>query len=489
MNSSDRLNRKFVFDSHAGTGRSRLLILCQLFYPELVSTGQTLTELAEQLAIAGVDVEVVCGPPTILGRREKVPKRMEHRGIHIRRVWGTRFPKLSLVGRIINQISFTCSAFLYLLLHRPRQPVLVLTNPPFLAMSCAFLRIVGLGAPYLYLIFDVYPDTAVHLGLLREKSLLARLWDYMNVVVCRHASAVVVIGRCMKDVVTRKLSQGGLELDGKLQYIPVWCDDTAITAVAPDGNDIAQRFGVEGKFVVGYFGNMGRFHDIETIMGAAELLRDDPDTVFLFVGEGHKKKWAMQYALQHGLDNCRFHGYVDREDLGHLLALADLGLVSLLEGQEGLSVPSKTFGLMAAGVPVLAIMSATGEIARMTQEEDCGIQIQPGEAQKLAKHIWQLHHHPEEMRAMGANGRRAIKDRYGLQHVCRRYVTLIDKLSRGTELAEQPMPEAAVPSEAGAPNQGISIAELHASSTHRSATSELSGATEKSAKSDTTSHG
>jgi glycosyltransferase involved in cell wall biosynthesis len=277
-------------NAHPSVDRSQVLILCQLFYPELVSTGQTLTELAEQLVADGTDVEVVCGPPTVLGRRKKPPKHLEYRGIHIRRIWGTRFPKLSLVGRVINQITFTCSAFLYLLFHRSTRPILVLTNPPFLAICCAILRVVHLAPPYLYLIFDVYPDTAVHLGLLREESLLVRLWDRMNVVVCRHASAIIVIGRCMKEVVTRKLHQAGLEVDGKLRYIPVWCDDTTIASASLSRNGIAKQFGVDGKFVVGYFGNMGRFHDMETIMGAAEMLRDDTGIVFLFVGEGHKKK-------------------------------------------------------------------------------------------------------------------------------------------------------------------------------------------------------
>ena len=120
-----------------------LLILCQLFYPELVSTGQTLTELAEQLVADGVDVEVLCGPPTVMATNGRMPKRMIHRGIRIRRVWGTRFPKLSLVGRVLNQMTFTCSIFFHLLLHRPRRLILVLTNPPFLAVTLRVVEVLS----------------------------------------------------------------------------------------------------------------------------------------------------------------------------------------------------------------------------------------------------------------------------------------------------------------------------------------------------------
>ena len=423
-----------------GNTHQSLLILCQLFYPELVSTGQTMTEFAEQLAALGGDVEVLCGPPTILGRRQRVPKCLVHQGIRIRRVWGTRFPKLSFLGRLVNQLSFACSAFLRLLITRPKKPILVLTNPPFLAMACALLRKLKLGPPYLYLVFDVYPDTPVRLGLLRDRAWLVRIWDRLNQFAYRHASTIIVIGRCMRDVVERKLRAADLALPGKLQHIPVWCDDEAIRATTVARPGLAAEFGVQSKFVVGYFGNMGRIHDLETIMGAAELLREEPDIAFLFVGEGHKKQWAMRRARERGLDNCRFHGYVARQDLTHLLALADVGLVSLLSGQEGLSVPSKTYGLMAAGVPVLAVMSGVSEIARMVQEVRCGVWVCPGDTRKLADAILELKRDRLRAEAMATRGIRAIEDVYNLKNVCRRYVDLLAEVSQRADRPEMPMP-------------------------------------------------
>jgi len=403
----------------------QILILCQLFYPELVSTGQTLTELAEQMASCGIDVEVLCGPPTVLGRESKVPSRMEHKGIRIRRVWGTRFPKLSLLGRIVNQVTFTMSVFLHFLVHRCKRPILVLTNPPFLAVVCAVLRVLRLGPPFLYLIFDVYPDTAVRLGLLKEKALLCRVWDRLNLFVYDHASSIIVIGRCMEDVIRQKTAKMGRDVNGRLQRVHVWCDDAAITAASSSSNGFAQRFNVSNKVVVGYFGNMGRFHDIETIMAAAEGLKDDDNIVFLFVGEGHKKKWAMDYARRNGLANCRFHTYVAREDLGHLLALADIGLVSLLEQQVGLSVPSKAFGFMAAAVPVVAVVPKECEIARIIVEQECGVWVRPGDKDSLIHHLRELAANRTGLQTMGMNGQRAIREKYSLEKACIRYVELL----------------------------------------------------------------
>lgn len=415
---------------HNGTTRrTEVLLLCQLFYPELVSTGQTLTELAEQLAACGVDVEVLCGPPTVVSTPSHLPRLMFHRGIRINRVWGTRLPKLTLFGRIINQVTFACSAFVYLLRHRPMKPILVLTNPPFLAAFCALLRLLRIGAPYIFLIFDVYPDTAVHLGVLKPHGFVAWLWDRVNGFVFRHASAIVVIGRCMHEVITSKAARLGHTLNGKLHTIHVWSDDRTIAAARGKANPLIDRFGVRGKFVVEYSGNMGRFHDMESIMEAAELLKDNNDIVFLFVGEGHKKRWMMDFAKERHLSNCQFRTYVPREELGLLLSLADVGLVSLVEGQEGLSVPSKTFGMMAAGVPIIAVLSDRSEIARIIREEQCGTVVGPGESRSLADAILAFYRDRSKCRMAGQRSERAIRDRYNLWGAARAYRALLDKIA------------------------------------------------------------
>jgi len=416
------------FLSKSEARKPNLLVLCQLFYPELVSTGQTLTELCEELVKIGVDVEVVCGQPTVIGRDKKVAKYIEHKGIHITRVWGTRFPKLNLIGRVINQVTFAASTFFYLLLHRPRKPILVLTNPPFLAVSCAFMRLIRLGSPYIYLIFDVYPDTAIRLGFLKENGLLTQVWERLNCFVLKYASAIVVIGRCMEEVIAEKVKNHNLILNGKLHRISVWSDDKLISSASKRENPLRKKRNLEGKFVIGYFGNMGRFHDIETIIGAAKILKDNEDICFLFVGEGHKKQATVEYAAKHSLQNCQFHTYVDREDMGHLMHLADVGVVSLLEGQEGLSVPSKAFGLMAAGVPIIAVMSTKSEIARIIEEESCGILVKPGEQKVLADNILHLYNDKTQLERMSTNASKAISNKYNLGKVSRRYFDLIEQI-------------------------------------------------------------
>ena len=174
----------------------KLLLLCQLFYPELVSTGQTLTELGEELVKLGLDLEVVCAPSTFVDRSTRLPKYMEHNGIRINRVWSTRFSKLNLLGKIINQVTYTFSTFLWLLFDRTNRPIFVLTNPSFAAFVCAFLRILG-GKPYIFVIFDVHPDAAIKLEVIKENGIVSTAWNFLNKFTFKYASAIVVLGRCM----------------------------------------------------------------------------------------------------------------------------------------------------------------------------------------------------------------------------------------------------------------------------------------------------
>jgi len=405
-----------------------LLLLCQLFYPELISTGQTLTELCEELTARGMRIEVVCGPPTIMDRNSKIPRHIDHRGIRITRVWGTRFPKLNLPGRIINQITFAVSVFFYLLFDRSKRPVMVLTNPPFLAVSCALLRTLRIGNPYIYLIFDVYPDTAVHLGLLKKRGLLTRIWNRTNAFVFKHSAAIIVIGRCMRDVIAAKIKSH--ERNGeKIHNIHVWSDDRLILSARGKPNPFLEKWNLKDKFVVGYFGNMGRFHDLETIMEAAKILKEQENIVFLFVGEGQKKQYAMDFTAKWHLTNCRFHTYVDRENLGFSLSTANLSLVSLSAGQEGLSVPSKTFASMAAGVPIIAIMSPKSEIARIVVENECGLVVELDDPEKLANTILSLYHNRKKLKIMGDKARRAIDTKYNLRSAAQAYYELIGNVN------------------------------------------------------------
>lgn len=398
----------------------QVTVCCQLFYPELISTGQTLTELCEVLADLGVQVQVLSGPPTLLAHGAQPPSRMRYKDIDIRRVWGTRFSKLSLWGRVTNQLSYTLSMFFALLFQRDRNPMLVITNPPFLTFVCALISRIQ-KRPMIYVMFDVYPDTAVQCGVLTANSLMVQVWERWNQFCFDTAASIVVLGRCMQARVGTKLSDKNRE---KLTPIHMWCDDVLMQTPSDSPNPFIVKWGLEGKTVVLYSGNMGRFHDMETLLEAAQLLQAYTDLVFIFVGEGHKKEWAQRFVNTQGLLNCQFHSYVPREALPHLMAAADIGLVCLMPGQEGLSVPSKTFGLMAAGLPVVAVMAQTSEIALVLSENHCGLVTQPLDPQACATAILELYQNPEKRKTMGQLARQVLLQKYTLKAAAEAYQNL-----------------------------------------------------------------
>ena len=400
-----------------------VLILCQLFYPELVSTGQTMTELAEKLSEMGAKVEVLAGPPTVVDTSTKIKRSIYYKGIHVRRVRGTRFPKLSLIGKLINQISYAAFSFFELLQDGKRTPLLVLTNPPFLGVIAAFLKIVK-RRRYIYLIFDVYPETAEILGVIRKDGLVARIWTAFNRLVISNADEVVVIGRCMSELIKNKMRSAR----DKVTVINMWSDDELIGSTSGRSNPFISKWGLNGKFVIGYSGNIGRFHDMETIMEAARLLNGEPDVLFLIIGEGYKKKWCVDFVREHMLENVKFMTYVDRKDLGFALSTFHIGLTCLERGQEGLSVPSKTYGMMAARVPVIAVMSDFSEIARMLKEENCGFVVSQGKSEKLVSSILKLKNDQDIRATMSENAIISIHKKYNLAKSSGDFLKLIEKI-------------------------------------------------------------
>jgi len=195
--------------------------------------------------------------------------------------------------------------------------------------------------------------------------------------------------------------------------------------VRREDNPLIAEWGLEEQFVVGYMGNMGRFHDMETIMEVARRLEGERDVAFVIAGDGHKKKWVLDYVKRHTLTSCQVHPSIDAERYPSALACAHVGLVSLSAGQEGLSVPSKTFTLMAAGIPVVAVMPAACEIARIVEEVECGLVVAPSDVEGLAGALLRLRGDAALCERMGARARMAVEGKYSIKAAAKAYLELV----------------------------------------------------------------
>jgi glycosyltransferase involved in cell wall biosynthesis len=399
-------------------------ILSQYFFPELISTGQLLTELAEDLVDFGCSVLVVAGQPTYY-ESSSVPPVMEHRGIRIIRVGNTQLGKNSVSGKILNSTTFFLGAVRRSLALPRDTVVLVVTNPPilpFVPYLLSFLR----KQKFVCLIHDVYPDIAVRLGYLRKNGAFHGLWERMNRRMMHRAAAVIVLGRDMEEKVREKMDRSEW---GKIRRIPNWSDGDAIHPVEKGENPFLREIGLSpSTFIVQYSGNMGLSHCMETIIEAAHRLQDIP-VRFLIIGGGGKKEKIGKMAADLGLGNVQFLPYQPKEKLRYSLACSDVSLVCLDEGVEGLSVPSKYYGILASGRPVIALMAERSEIAMSIRESGCGYVVPPGNPEALAEKVRYLFNHPEAVREMGRKGRESLERNYSRRVAAGKYFDLLREVS------------------------------------------------------------
>jgi glycosyltransferase involved in cell wall biosynthesis len=402
----------------------RVVILSQYFFPELISTGQLLTELAEDLAVRGCSVTAIAGQPTYY-ESTRVPEEMEHQGIRILRVGNTQLEKNTVAGKVLNSATFFLGVMRRSLSLSRDAVVLVVTNPPILMFVPYLLSFLG-KRKYVCLIHDVYPEIATQLGYLRRDGIVCKLWERMNRRVMRGAAAVIVLGRDMEEKVREKMDRTEW---GKIRMIPNWSDGDVIRPIEKKENFFLREIGLSSStFIVQYSGNMGLSHDMETIIEAANLLRDLP-VRFLFIGGGGKREKIEKMAVELGLGNVQFLSYQPKEKLRYSLSCSDVSLVCLEDGVEGLSVPSKYYGILASGRPVIALMGENSEVAMSIRRSGCGYVVPPRDPEALAGRICDLFNRPEVAREMGRKARESLERNYSRQVVTEKYLDLLRELS------------------------------------------------------------
>jgi glycosyltransferase involved in cell wall biosynthesis len=284
----------------------------------------------------------------------------------------------------------------------PRPDIIVAeTDPPLLGALAAVLKR-RWGCRLVYNVRDVYPDIAEVTGGVRSP-LLLDLLRRGNQYAYEHADLIVTLGHDMADRIVDK----GVPRD-KVVVIPDWVDCGRIRPL--DGNPFRRAFG--DKFVVMYSGNIGLSQQLEVVLEAASRLRDDARILFAIIGEGARKKWLEQRALVMGLSNVAFMPYQPLENLAESLSAADLHLIPLLPGAAGCLVPSKIYGILAAGRPFIAMMEDNAEVARIAHEDAVGFVVRPGDVEALVGAIREAVGTPENLKQMGARARRLAELRF-----------------------------------------------------------------------------
>jgi glycosyltransferase involved in cell wall biosynthesis len=397
----------------------KVLLLNQFFHPDLSATAQMLTDLAEDLAASGLEVTALAARGSYLGG-ERLPARDHHRGVAIRRLWATSLGKRTLLHRALDYGSFYASAALALATMPRHDVVVALTTPPLIAAAGLVAR--GLrGSRLVYWVQDLYPEVAVAFGVMRPRSPAARVMGAISRAVLSRADAVVALGEEMR---RRCIAAGAAPK--RTAVIPNWSDGAAVRPVPHPSNPLRAEMAAGARCLVAYSGNIGRGHDVETLVGAARALRERRDIAFLFVGDGARRGEVERAARD--LPNLRLGSYQPRERLAESLSAADLHLVSLDPPLGGLIEPSKLYGIMAAGRPALFVGPAESEVARTLEREGCGAAFRNGDVTGLAAAISALADDPARREELGRRAREALLARYDRRVATARFRDLVRSL-------------------------------------------------------------
>ena len=390
--------------------KKRLWVVTELYYPEETSTGYYLTRLAEGLA-GDFDVKVICGQPNYSARGAVAPKRDVHNEVEIFRTFGTTLDKNVILFRLINMLTLGVSTFFKALSNFQKgDRVLVVTTPPstpFITAVASLFR----GASHILLIHDNYPEILVAAEKTRENSVFVGTLNYFNRWLYKYASKIIVVGRDMKELVEKKTAG----LDIPIVTIPNWAELETVAPAPREHNDLLKELGLQDKFVFLYAGNMGHPNDLESIVWCADNLRDDPNVHFIFLGAGVKKSWLQKEVAARKLTNITVLDPRPRAEQTIFLNACDVALVSLVRKMWGVSMPSRTYNILAAGKPMLALTEEHSELALVISDDNVGWTVPPGQPEALCERIKEIYKGRTELTDMGDRARNAALKRYSLQ--------------------------------------------------------------------------
>ena len=391
----------------------KVLILCPHYAPDVAPTGEVMTQIVDQLVARGHRVHIITSLPWY--QHHRLEPGWEGRAVrHEDTPWGriTRvhpFPtdKRNIPARAAAFAGFTALSAAAGLVSRSRPDVVLAMSPPLTLGLAGWAIAKAHRAPFVFNIQDVFPDVAVELGAITDRRVIA-FARWLERETYLRADAVTVLSADLRDNVVAKISgrRGDDGSAAKVRVIPNFIDTDRMRPAERE-NAYRREFGLVGKQVVMYAGNVGWSQSLDLLLAAAAHLADDPGVAFVVNGGGVARLELQRKAA--GLPNVHFVDMQPRGRLPEVVAAADVHVVPLRRGLARSSVPSKLYTILAAGRPVVASVDAGTEIARTVADAGAGTAVPPDDAEAFTKALISLIDHPEEARAMGESGRRFVE--------------------------------------------------------------------------------
>lgn len=417
---------------------ARVLVLTLVFPPDGVSTALILGELSADLRRAGHDVSVITTAPHYnrdeaaearqpLSRRwGGLLYRSEYSGISVLHVAMPR-KTASVVRRLLAWMQFHVLSLITALVYVRRADVIVTPSPPLTVGVVAWLLKLRYRAPFIYNVQELYPDIAITLGALRNRTAIRFLYA-LERFVYRRARFITVIAPRMRERVVKK----GIA-ESKVRVVPNFADVDDLVPL-PKDNDFSRRHGLDSRFVVTYAGNMGPAQDLDGVIDAAALMRTQSGVMFLLVGEGSAYQRLSERVTSLGLTNVLMLPHQTYDLVPEIYAASDLCLVPLAKDAGSDAVPSKVYRIMACERAVLACADAHSDLAEFVTDARGGIVVPAGAPDALAAAIADASIRPDALREMGRAGRQRVLASYSRAAVTSQYEALVaESLQRPRE--------------------------------------------------------
>lgn len=361
----------------------KILLVTQVFYPDTVSVSQHLTDLAEKLVEDGHQVTVYTSCFPYEEKTHRYSKSEDYQGVKIERLRQSSFGKKSTLSRLLDFFTFYFSISIKLFFVKPKKFDVIVgtTVPPLLSLVGVIVSKLK-GINFHYWVMDLQPELSISSGLIKKDSLSAKFFTKLGNYIIRNSAVVISLDR----FITQYLYSRGAKMDS-VKTIAVWpvMDETFTGSRMTNPFRIENDFG--DKFVIMYSGNHAYVHQLDTLLEAALILKENSRFLFVFVGGGVRKKDVTEFKIKHKLDNVVQLPFQPRENIHNSLGSSDIQVVILGNGQVGYTHPNKVYGAMYIGKPVLYIGPAESHVTDLLNELDGNIIVQHGQSKILADKI------------------------------------------------------------------------------------------------------
>jgi colanic acid biosynthesis glycosyl transferase WcaI len=394
-----------------------ILLLNEYYPPDTSATAKMAVLVAETLAKKH-EVTVIAGRPSY-DPDEHYPyaflQRRVRNGVTIECVGSTAYPRHQMKRRVSNYLSYLALAVPRALAINP-DVILAMTDPPIAGLAGALIATLA-GKPFVYNIRDMYPDMAVGGDIVKRGKFIA-FWEALHRRALKKAARVIVLGDDMRDRIVAK----GIAPD----RVVIVRDGATFPASLPSQSDpIVQEIRSGFPFVALHAGNLGFYGAWDTLLKAAEILRNE-NAGLVFIGDGANRARLESAAESANASNVKFLPFRPFEQVQHVMVAGDVHIVTIRRGLEGVVVPSKLYGILAAGRPVLVVSAKESDAARIIMENGCGLTADPDDPVAVAAAVHELRSDPLRLADMGIRAREAAA-KYARVSELQRFSAIIEE--------------------------------------------------------------